>query len=93
MNPITDGWEKEKPAKKKRVDLVETALLEAGYIIPRNEEEVEVFEEAMKLRKDMPPIPDECKDPDAVLSRVQNYRQTNVMTREQWERHVESQEE
>lgn len=96
MNPITDGWEKEKPAKKKRVDktdFIRPLLLEAGYIVPRDESEVDVFEVAMKRRKDTPPLPAELNDPDAILARAMNWKQSNVMTREQWERHVKNLEE
>ena len=74
MNPIIDGPEKEKSAKKQRVDVVESALLNAGYIIPRNESEVDIFEQAMKLRKDIPPIPDDLKDADTVLINAKKKR-------------------
>lgn len=91
MNPITDGWEEEKPAKKKReskLDFLRPLLLEAGYLAPRNESEVEVFERAMTRRKDTPPLPAELNDPDAIIARAKTWKQTNVMTRAQWEAHL-----
>lgn len=58
MNPILDGWEKEKPAKKKRVEKLEP-----------------------EPAKEAPPV-----DPNWV--KAQNWKQSNVMTRAQWEAHL-----
>lgn len=50
-----------------------------GFIIPRKEDEVDAFEEALK-EHDFPPLPADLDDPDAILkkpySRPENFFDT-----------------
>lgn len=55
------------------------ALRKRGFIVPKSEEDVDVFEQAIK-EHNIPPLPADLDDPDVILKRNYSHRPPKLAT-------------
>lgn len=56
-----------------------SALRQRGFIVPRTEQDIDVFEQAIK-EHNIPPLPADLDDPDAILKRGYSQRRLTLAT-------------
>jgi len=56
-----------------------SVLRQRGFMVPKTEQDVDVFEQASK-EHNIPPLPDDLDDPDAILKRGYSHRSPKLAT-------------